>query len=103
MKKLIIIFLCLLLLSGCTNTKSHSEDDYIVLENKYDSTLTRLNSVSQDLEKANTKLNRIYDDFTSIEDDLITLSCYFEKEKGFTFNDGSKAINRIRDILSKYY
>ena len=103
MKKLIIVFLCLFLLTGCTSSKNYSSDDYTVLQEKYDSVSARLDDVSQDLEKAESKLNRIYVDFTSIENDLITLSCYFEKEAGVTFADGSSAINNIRNILDKYY
>ena len=91
MKRLfIILFVVLLLLSSCSvKPKRDYEEEYPLLEDKYD------------------QIYGLYDDLVyqigNLEEDVATVYCFFEEEEDVTFKEAKSSFEKIRTLLDSVY
>lgn len=86
MKKLLfVLFLILLLIifSSCEKSSPVKSEDYLLLEDKYDTACTRIENMRESI--------------GSLEDDIATLYCFFGNEE--TFSNAEKAFDHLRSVL----
>ena len=104
MKKIFLVFLLLslFLLSGCVDY----EKKYEALQEKYDDLELKYDKISswyiEDKEKIGPYFDSMYEDIGSLEDELATVSCYFEKEEYVTFDEAYNAFETIDKVLHEY-
>ncbi len=98
-KRIFLAFLLavVLFLSGCSPYSS----DYVGrLEDEWSEKLLEL---EEERDLYMSKLNKVYDSLSVMEDPIATLYCYFEDEPYVTRKEAEDAFSIIHEELKKYY
>lgn len=96
---LALLLLSLLFLSGCSNYEekyNDLQDKYDELEMKYN----KINSFYYDKEEIGSSLDNIIEKLASLEDDIINVYCYFEKEFDVSFDEAYDSFDRIHSVYN---
>lgn len=105
-KRLIVILvLSLFFFSSCANSSLQSKydelyDKYLALEDQYSGSSSSLEESLHELEKYESEYNSLHNKLWSLEDDSLTVYCYFEDENDVSFDEAYDAYQRIKTLWS---
>ena len=104
---LLFVFVAFVLTSCSLSTEERIYSDLSKLEEEYskypDLFIEQLSEINPEFKKIYAENEEFYDSLTKIEDDLFTLTHYFDEDEDVSFSEASEAIEHIREVLRPYY